>query len=116
LLAAVYRQTVDDFASGDWFFNQQTLEWANKVIANTHPSDLLVIDEIGPLELFLSLGWVNTLEVIQRTGFRLALVVVQPELVEAASGIIQPTQIIHLNGVDDVRSWVISAGIEFPEG
>lgn len=116
LLAAAQQQTRDDFAFGDWFFNQETLAWGNKVIANSLPSDLLVIDEIGPLELFLSLGWVNALEVIQRTDFRLAMVVVRSELVEAASRIIQPTQIIHLNGADEVRSRVISAGRVFRTG
>lgn len=116
LLAAAQRQTGDDFSFGDWFFNQGTLEWGNKVIANSLPCDLLVIDEIGPLEFYYSMGWDNALEVIQRTDFRLALVVVRPELVEAVSGIIQPTQIIHLNGVDEVSSRVISAGRVFRTG
>lgn len=116
LLAAAQRQTGDDFAFGDWFFNQGTLEWGNKVIANSLPCDLLVIDEIGPLEFYYSMGWDNALEVIQRKDFRLALVVVRPELVEAVSGIIQPTQIIHLNRADEVRSRVILAGKVFRTG
>lgn len=116
LLAAAQRQTGEDFEFGDWFFNQETLAWGNEVIANSLPSDLLVIDEIGPLEFYFSMGWFNALEVIQRTDFRLALVVIRPELVEAAGRNIQPTQIIRLNGVDDVNSRVISAGRVFQTG
>jgi nucleoside-triphosphatase THEP1 len=46
------------------------------------PCDLLVVDELGPLELKLGQGLVAALDVLEEGAFSLALVVVRPELVD----------------------------------
>lgn len=106
LLAASHPQTETDLAFGSWYFNRKTLEWGNLVLQSCIPCDLLVIDELGPLEFKLSLGWVSALEVVQTARFRLALVVIRPELLESAQNIFHPIHTIQLNGLKEVDSKV----------
>ena len=107
LLAAVHPQTLTDLAFGDWFFNQNTLEWGNRVIQSSIPCDLLVIDELGPLEFKLSLGWVSALDVLNTAQFRLALVVIRPELLESALSMLHPDHTIQIHGMNEVHEKVL---------
>ena len=107
LLAAAHPQTETNLAFGDWYFDQKTLEWGNLVLKSSVPCDLLMIDELGPLEFKLSLGWVSALEVIKTAQFRLALVVIRPELLETAQNILHPIHIIQMNGVNEVQARVL---------
>lgn len=106
LLAAAHPQTETDLAFGEWFFNRNTLEWGNRVLQASIPCDLLVIDELGPLEFKLSLGWVSAWDVIKTAQFRLALVVIRPELLETAQNVLPPHQTIQMDGVNEVRDKV----------
>ena len=67
---------------GDWTFDPASVTWGNQVLASLAPCDLLVIDEIGPLELELGQGLMNALGVLRRGAYRLALVTMRPRLVE----------------------------------
>jgi len=67
---------------GRYRFVNSTLEWGTRVLAEATPCDLLVVDELGPLELEKGRGLVKALDVLAKGGFSLALVVVRPELVE----------------------------------
>ncbi|MCJ7625183.1 MAG: hypothetical protein MUO76_16925, partial [Anaerolineaceae bacterium] len=42
--------------------------------------DLLVVDELGPFELVRAEGWVSGVKLVDGGNYRLALVVVRPEL------------------------------------
>ncbi|NLI41918.1 MAG: hypothetical protein GX421_12225 [Caldisericales bacterium] len=106
-LAAAHSQTGTDLPFGDWFFNRNTLEWGNQVLKASIPCDLLVIDELGPLEFNLSLGWVSALDVITTAKFRLALVVIRPELLERAQQTLQPNHTIQMDRVDKVDERVL---------
>ena len=66
---------------GRFLFDPRVLSWARQRLSQATPCDLLVIDEIGPLELERGEGWANALEVLAGGDFGLALVVVRPELV-----------------------------------
>jgi nucleoside-triphosphatase len=107
LLAASYPQTDTDLAFGEWFFNQETLAWGNKVLNSSIPCDLLVIDELGPLEFSLSRGWVSALQVVKTSQFRLALVVIRPELLELATKILHPNKTIQMDGIIKVHDLVL---------
>jgi nucleoside-triphosphatase THEP1 len=107
LLATIHPQTETDLSFGDWFFNRNTLEWGNQVLQSSSPCDLLVIDELGPLEFNLSLGWVSALDVIKTAHFRLALVVIRPELLEQAQQTLQPNYTIQMDRVDKVHERVL---------
>ena len=74
-------QAVDQ---GRFLFDPGVLNWAQQRLSQATPCDLLVIDEIGPLELERGKGWVNALDVLRDGDFGLALVVVRPELVAQA--------------------------------
>jgi nucleoside-triphosphatase THEP1 len=66
---------------GRFCFAPETFGWGNVVLTHTVPCQLLVIDELGPLELEQHRGWTKAFDVLQRRNFALALVVVRPELV-----------------------------------
>jgi len=107
LLAATHPQTETDLAFGDWFFNRKTLKWGNQMLQSSVPCDLLVIDELGPLEFNLSIGWMTALDVIKTAQFRLALVVVRPELLESAQSMLHPDHTIQIHGVNEVHDKVL---------
>ncbi len=69
---------------GRWFVNPAALAWANRIFACCYPCDLLVVDEIGPLELVRGEGWTDALSALRAGMYRAAVVVVRPELLEAA--------------------------------
>jgi len=54
--------------------------WGTKILRRATPCDLLVVDELGPLELLRGQGWTVGLDLLRAGRYRLALVVVRPEL------------------------------------
>ncbi len=69
---------------GRFRFNPQTLSWGNAVLSRAIPCDLLVVDEVGPLEVERGRGWVRAFEVLRAGEYALALLVVRPELMAQA--------------------------------
>jgi nucleoside-triphosphatase THEP1 len=69
---------------GRFHFDPQVLSWGNRVLTRATPCDLLVADEIGPLELERGGGWANAFDVLRGGDFALAVVVVRPELLGRA--------------------------------
>lgn len=107
LLASARLQTQTDLVFGDWFFNRKTLKWGNQVLQSSVPCDLLIIDELGPLEFNLATGWMDAFDVIHTARYNLALVVVRPELLEPANNILHPVYIIHMDGPWDVQNKIV---------
>jgi len=62
-------------------FDAGAMAWGAAILDTACPCDILVVDELGPLELERGQGWVNALDVLRDGRFRLAVVVVRPELV-----------------------------------
>ncbi|MCS7197468.1 MAG: hypothetical protein NZ930_02115 [Candidatus Bipolaricaulota bacterium] len=67
-----------------WEFIGETLEWGNGIFARAVPTDLLVVDELGPLEWLEGRGWTAAFGAIDSGQYRVALVVVRPELIAQA--------------------------------
>jgi len=67
---------------GRYRFVPATLEWGSDLLTGATPCDLLIVDELGPLELMLGQGLVAALDVLNKGNFALALVVVRPELLD----------------------------------
>ncbi len=105
-LAAAIQQGESDLILGNWFFNRQTLAWGNQVLHASIPCDLLVIDELGPLEFKVHTGWMAAFDVLESSRFHLALVVIRPELVKTAKAILQPMQTIQINDVSMVNALI----------
>ncbi|MBN1427024.1 MAG: hypothetical protein JXB07_01485 [Anaerolineae bacterium] len=96
-LASAERRSPEDVLLGNWYFDQQTLTWGNCVLADSSPCDLLIVDELGPLELRRRQGWLTALEVLHRGGYRVALVVIRPELQIAACNLFDVPAIIEVD-------------------
>lgn len=115
LLASVQRQAENDLVFGKWFFSRLTLDWGNEVLLASIPCDLLVVDELGPLELKFLQGWTHALNVIKTGQYRIALVVIRPELVEITQSNLKFSQVISLSKVDDVAEIVLQYSSLFKE-
>lgn len=71
---------------GRFRFDPRTLEWGDTVLSQAVRCDLLVVDEIGPLEVERGQGWMTAFEVVRGGNYALALAVVRPELIAQVRG------------------------------
>jgi nucleoside-triphosphatase THEP1 len=69
---------------GRFHFDPDTMDLGNVALTRIAPCQLLVVDELGPLELEQGRGWTKAFDALQRGDFALALVVVRPELLVRA--------------------------------
>ncbi len=67
-----------------WNFDPDVVAWCNQVLSDATPCELLVLDEIGPLEFEHNTGFLAGLEAVDSGSYTLALVVVRPHLLEKA--------------------------------
>jgi nucleoside-triphosphatase len=65
---------------GSWQFYADGLAWGAMILRHATPCDLLVIDELGPLELLQGQGWTVGLEVLRGSRYHMALVTARPGL------------------------------------
>jgi nucleoside-triphosphatase THEP1 len=70
-----------DIQVGQFRFSADALRWGAEALTHAAPCDLLVVDEMGPLEIERQEGWVVALDLLRMGQFDIALVVVRPELV-----------------------------------
>jgi len=102
-LASISQQSQEDLPFGNWYFNRQTLAWGNQILESSPPCDLLIIDELGPLELLHQQGWTAAMQVIPRTGYSLAVVVVRPQLREMAHNLFHFTEFIEIKSTSSLE-------------
>ena len=76
-----------------WHFHNETIAWGNAALeaagaatSGSHrgAADLLIIDELGPLELTHGRGLTAGLALLDERGYSFAVVVIRPELVPQA--------------------------------
>lgn len=67
-----------------WAFDPVIMQWGNEILKSAIPCDLLMVDELGPLEFERQQGWLEGLRALDSGQFKLALVVIRPELVAQA--------------------------------
>ena len=97
LLASQIPGEISGFRFGVWHFDPAILAWGNQVLEQSIPTDLLIVDELGPLEFDLATGWIKAFEVLTRGQFRAALVVVRPECLEEAQKRLKISRIFDVN-------------------
>jgi nucleoside-triphosphatase THEP1 len=73
------RVPVPGEVSRDWQFDEQTLAWGNSLL-HTAATELLILDELGPLEFEHDGGFQNAFHLLDSRRFKLACVVVRPSL------------------------------------
>ncbi len=67
-----------------WSFFPEAVDWGNKVLQDSIPCSLLIVDELGPIELEEQQGWVEGINAVDSREFQVCLVVIRPHLVNAA--------------------------------
>jgi len=67
-----------------WLFDETVTSWGNQELAKATPCDVLVIDELGPLEFERDSGFLNAFTAINSRDYRSALVVIRPSLLAKA--------------------------------
>lgn len=67
-----------------WELDPQTLSWGNELLSRIESCQLLVLDELGPLELVENQGLTRGMELLDARNFALACVSVRPSLIPNA--------------------------------
>ena len=91
----------------EWRFIDEALTWGNEVIMNeATPCEVLIIDEIGYLELEKNQGWIAIYDTIRQGEFDQAYVVVRESLLEPAAARWPDARIIHLSAINDQKMFI----------
>jgi nucleoside-triphosphatase THEP1 len=80
-----------------WDFSPVVVDWCNDVLGEIHPCDLLIVDELGPLEIYKNQGWVKAFDALRENLYRIAVVVIRPELMEDARSLWPDAGIVDLD-------------------
>ncbi len=94
LLASREPRAGFDLAFGQWHFDRVALAWGNHVLEHGAPCDLLMVDELGPLELVRGQGFTAGLAVLAGGRYRVGIAVVRPALVETFGALLPPLRIV----------------------
>jgi nucleoside-triphosphatase THEP1 len=81
-LATVLGKVNSTVTTDAWSFEEKNLEWGNEILDGISKCQLLVIDELGILEIYQQRGWSHAIPALKNLEFGLAIVVVRPELCE----------------------------------
>lgn len=73
-----------DLANLHWQFDSTVLAWGNQILEGLHHGELLILDELGPLEFLENIGLTAGMKLIDRKGYKLTCVVVRPALLQNA--------------------------------
>jgi nucleoside-triphosphatase THEP1 len=92
----------DGPATKGWRFDGAVLAWCNQGLEQATPCDLLVVDELGPLEWVRGEGLQAGLQAVDGAQFRLALIVVRPWLVPRAIERWPDASVVRLESPDQV--------------
>ncbi len=81
VLASIYPEEHTGFQYGPWYFNAATIQWVNSLLDSCSPTDLLILDEIGPIEFDYKGGFARAFTTLKRVSFREAVIVIRPAYV-----------------------------------
>ena len=99
-LAVINQGQFSEVKTDAWVFDADRVAWGNNLLESIVSCDILVIDELGPLEFFQQQGFVAGFEALKQDNFRLALVVIRPELLKEAKEMWPDAQVLEINGLD----------------
>lgn len=100
---------------GHWRFHECGLEFGDRCCGAARPDGLLVVDELGPLELLNHAGWAGAI-VLLRDRPGPSLVVVRPSLLDVFSGHVAGRTIRTVEVTSDLRDDLPARLIEIVEG
>jgi len=93
-------------ATRGWHFAAETIVWCNSLLADAIDCDLLVVDELGPLEFESGEGLIQGVRAVDGGRFHLGLVVVRPRLVQAARERWPGATLLYLNQPTEIPARV----------
>jgi nucleoside-triphosphatase len=73
-----------DLSTPRWLFDSSVVDWGNQVLADLPPHDLLVIDELGPLEFNRGQGFTVGMARLDSSMWEAACIVVRQMLLAEA--------------------------------
>jgi len=71
-------------STGKWSFDADVMNWGDQTLGHATPCQVLIVDELGPLEFERGIGFQNGVAAIDSGDFSVALVVIRPSLIMAA--------------------------------
>ncbi len=83
-----------------WKFDSQSLQWGNFILARIEQTQLLIIDELGPLEFLGHEGWQAAFPLIANCAYGCAVVVIRLSLLGLAKERWPWAEVIEIGGDD----------------
>jgi nucleoside-triphosphatase THEP1 len=83
-LAVRSNEAKDGFRTGQWVLDPGALAWGNQILQATLSCHILILDELGPVELERGRGLVAAFKLIERRQIPLIVAVVRPKLLPIA--------------------------------
>ncbi len=74
----------EGLALPNFTLDPQAMERAAAALRRSFPTQLFVLDEVGPLEMMEGKGWGEVFDLLRRERYDVAMLVVRPELLYAA--------------------------------
>ncbi len=96
-LATALGELNSSITTDAWSFDEKNLEWGNQILESIKKCKLLVIDELGILEIAQHRGWSQAIPVLKNLDYELAIVVVRPDLCEHFKKTVCAKEIVHLD-------------------
>lgn len=93
-----------EFNLPHWLFEKENLAWGNTVFEQAVPTDVLIVDELGPIELEQNKGWTYGMQALDSGQYKVGIVVIRPELMPLAKQRWPQAQTITLQSVNLVPS------------
>jgi nucleoside-triphosphatase len=91
-------QNKGDTTIGCWQLDKDVIAWGNQILAGLKNEQIIIIDELGPLELEKGYGYQEALHLLDEGRYRAALVVVRPALLGLARLRWPQAQVLDLEG------------------
>ena len=63
-----------------WQFDDAAITWGNQVFQASLPSDLFIVDELGPLEFEQNAGWQDAFAAVDSNQYAISIVVARSEM------------------------------------
>jgi nucleoside-triphosphatase len=86
-----------------WAFSDETFAWCNSIFSALSNCDLMIVDELGPLEFERSEGLLSALRAIDSERYRLALIVVRPSLLATAQARWPHAETLRISNPDEIE-------------
>ena len=86
--SAAPTQGVEDPLTPSWRYDDDVFRWGNEVFERGADCEVLLVDELGPVELLGGRGWTRPLERLAAGGFQTAVVVCRPGLLDRLTALV----------------------------